>query len=74
MLFEHLAQLDGHRLPARERDRHVRDEPPNIARELPIGGVTLRECFGMAEIGTPDRLLPSLNVPAPITRGRGLRL
>lgn len=71
MLVEHSTKLHGHCLATCEGYRHIGNEPLNVACKLTIGRIAFIELFGMAEVGTTDRLLPRLDVPAPITRLRG---
>jgi len=59
-------QFDCHALPARQRNRHVGHEARDIARELAIGGIALRQLLGMSEVGTPDRILSGLDCAAPM--------
>ena len=71
LLLQHTAQLDSHCLVVRQWHRHVCHKAANIARELAIVGVALRQRFGVPEIRATIRVLPIMNVPAPITRLRG---
>jgi hypothetical protein len=72
-MLEYAAQLNRYGMPARKRHRHVRDEPANVAGELAIGRIALRQLVGVPQVGAADGFLPGLNVPAPIARWRRLR-
>jgi hypothetical protein len=66
VLFEDGPQLHGQGLPPCQRNGHVRDKSFDVACELPVGGVSTREFFGVAEVGATDGILAGLNVPAPV--------